>query len=488
MGETRDQVRLRRWLSEEGFRYAFIGGLLGAAALVGLVYSVNWKFGVALTGFVTVLAVDLYSLQLGILPVFLAIPMDRLGKLGPESVITWAKLLIGVLIIAWSAHVLLRRERRPLAVLLRSPLFLLAILTLAFSFISVINARDYDIFLGQNVRRMSNVALFVLIVSIVDSKVLVRRLLVVFLVAYFFVGLTVLYEIASGDSILATVWGEKDVGLEYTLQSGEFRVGGPGGDPDFLAISVIFPSLVGLSVLLAPASGLAKLLLLPLLLEMMIALLATGSRGGLGAFLIGSSLIWFFSRTRYRYAIAAVGGLILVVTAIALAAAGAASTQRFTGETGGKSLVYRLGWTEMAFLMIEDHPFVGIGTGNFPRRYNRYSRTVPNVPRSPYWTHNSFLQTWAENGVFAFITYIGLFVTGAGAMLRVIWSTTDPELYRLAVLMLSAVAAYFFFAGTSNVLENENYWIVFSLVTVVSALAREQAPTREGDTSAPAAA
>jgi hypothetical protein len=44
----------------------------------------------------------------------------------------------------------------------------------------------------------------------------------------------------------------------------------------------------------------------------------------------------------------------------------------------------------------------------------------------------------------------------------------------LAVLLLAAVCAYFLFAGTSNVLENENYWIVFSLVTVVSALAREQ--------------
>jgi DMSO/TMAO reductase YedYZ heme-binding membrane subunit len=76
--------------------------------------------------------------------------------------------------------------------------------------------------------------------------------------------------------------------------------------------------------------------------------------------------------------------------------------------------------------------------------------------------------------MFAFMVYAGVFVTSAGAMLRVIWRTTDPALRRLAVLMLSTVASYFFFAGTSNVLENENYWIVFALVTVVSFLAREE--------------
>jgi O-antigen ligase len=146
--------------------------------------------------------------------------------------------------------------------------------------------------------------------------------------------------------------------------------------------------------------------------------------------------------------------------------------------------VYRLGWTKMAFLMIQDHPLVGVGTGNFVAQYNRYSRKVPYVPRSPYWTHNSFLQTWAENGVFAFMAYAGLFVTAAGAMLKVIWTTWDPGLRRLAVLMLSAVCALFFFAGTSNVLENENYWIVFSLVTVISALAREQIRGREGGSGA----
>jgi O-antigen ligase len=173
-------------------------------------------------------------------------------------------------------------------------------------------------------------------------------------------------------------------------------------------------------------------------------------------------------------------GLIVLVSA-----SGQGSAERFTGKTGGQSIMYRLGWWKMAFMMIEDHPIAGIGTGNFPKEYNRYSPRVPQVPRSPYWTHNSFLQTWAENGTFAFLAYVGLYAVAAGAMLKVIRTATDPVLRGHGVLMLSTVCAYFFFAGTSNILENENYWIVFALAAVVSALAREQrlGPGAPGETS-----
>jgi len=478
MGGTRNEMRLQRWLADRAFRYLFLAGLLGAAVLIGLVYSVNWKFGVALFGFVTLLVADLYSLRLAILPVFFAIPLDRLGKLGPEALLTWAKVLIAVLILAWAVHALVKRSPRLLDVLFHSPLFLLATLSLALSFLSVINARDYDIFLSQNLRRVNNFVLFILITTIIDSQKALRHALLVFLFAYFLVGLTVMYELASDKPILETVWGQEVTAPEYTMQTEEARVSGPSGDPDFLALSVILPFLVGVSLMFEPISRLTRVLVLPVILMMLIALLATGSRGALLALMLAAGVFWLLTKMRYKYLIAGVAIILVVGIVILLSVAGTSSAERYSGSSGGKSLVYRLGWTKMAFLMIEDHPWLGIGTGNFPLQYNRYSRTIPMVPRSPHWTHNSFLQTWAENGVFAFMVYAGLYLTAAGAMVKVIWTTTDPALRRLAVLMLSAVCAYFFFAGTSNVLENENYWIVFSIVTVTSALAREQSRGR----------
>lgn len=487
MDRTSNVMFREGWLAGRVFGYLLSGVVLAGCAFVALVYAVKWQFGVALVGFLTLLVADLFSLQLAVLPVFFSIPFDRLGRIGPESSLTVAKILITVLILAWAAHLLVKRAPRPLAVLVHSPIFLLAVLWLAFSLFSVINARDYDIFLAQILRRVNNFTLFILITTIVDSKTFLRRVFHVFLFAYFFVGLMVLDEIATGQSILKTVWGEEEIAPEYTIQSDTFRVAGPSGDPDFLAISVIFPTLVGLTLMFEPIPRLVKALVLGVVLMLMIAMLATGSRGGLGGVLIGASIFLFFTRMRYKYLIVTVAVVILIVATVVLSVAGGtSSTERYTGESGSKSLVYRLGWTKMAFMMIQDHPFVGIGTGNFPKEYNRYSRTIPEVPSRPHWTHNSFLQTWAENGMFAFMVYVGVFLTSAGAMLRVIWRTTDPALRRLAVLMLSTVAAYFFFAGTSNVLENENYWIVFALVTVVSFLAREETRRNGAGTAEPA--
>jgi oligosaccharide repeat unit polymerase len=466
---------LPAWVARRPFSYWFRGLVFAAAAFTGLVFSANWKMAFALVLALTLTAFNLFSLQLGILPVFFAIPFDRLGKLGPESAMTVAKVTITWLIVAWAVRVLVGKDPRFLHVLFHSPLFLLATLLQAFSFISIMNAREYELFMFQNLRRVNNYVLFILVATIVDTPQLMRRAFQVFLFAYFFVGLTVMYEIATQQSILKTVWGMTDVGIEYTLTSGEFRVGGPGGDPDFLAVSVIFPTLVGLSLLLEPISRLAKWLILVVLLLLLASMLATGSRGGLLALGTGAVVFWLFSRMRYKYLIGA-GAVVLVVgLMILLAVAGTASVERYTGEAGGKSVMYRMGWTEMAFQMIQDHPWLGVGTGHFPGLYNRYSRTIPQIPRNPHWTHNSYLQTWAENGVLAFLAYAALYLVAAVAMLKVIWRTEDPALRRLAVLMLSAVCGYFLFAGTSNVLENENYWMVFAMVTVISTLAREHA-------------
>ncbi len=121
----------------------------------------------------------------------------------------------------------------------------------------------------------------------------------------------------------------------------------------------------------------------------------------------------------------------------------------------------------MAFDMITDHPFIGIGTGNVPGEYNRYIRGIPNVPRQRHWTHNSFLQMWAENGILGFLNYVSIFILSIAMMWKVIKNATVASTKNLGILLLAALLSYFFFAGTSNVLENENYWIVFALCYVV---------------------
>src|SRR3990172_2912483 len=261
--------------------------ILFACVIYGLVFSLKWKIGSAILFLLIMLIVNLYSLELGILPVFFTIPLDRLGKITPDSGITFAKIFIALLIFAWVIRVLLTKDYKPITLLKESPLAILAFLFITFSLCSVINARELDIFMGQNVRRISCVILFFLIINIVRRTNFLIRILGVILLVYIGIGFVGLYEIHSGQSILKTVWGEEEVQLAYTLNSGAFRIGGPGGDPDFLAISVIFPTLIAAMFLYMVRSKFLKILLVLFILLMLTNMIATGSRGGLGSLMIG---------------------------------------------------------------------------------------------------------------------------------------------------------------------------------------------------------
>lgn len=454
-------------LSPRVANWALMAVLGGACAFFGLVYSVKVTFGAALAFFVISLVFDLWSLQVSILPIFFAIAMDRLGQIG-ETPLTVAKVFITVFMIAWAVRVVLERDPEPLDAVLQSPIFYLAALLLSLSFVSIVNAHDIPMFFGQTLRRVNNFVLFILILTVVDSARVIRWIFLVLMLAYLLVGMMCVYELYTEKSILETLRGEENTALDYTLTSDTFRIGGPGGDPDFLAISVIFPSLIALRLLFDRGSILLKIPVATVFMLLVFCILATGSRGGLLAWLVAAGIFWLLTEMRWKYTTAAVAGILITCMLVVLSVSSSSgASARFTGETGGTSIKYRLGWWKMAAMMIADHPFAGVGTGNFPDTYNRYSWRVPQVPRSPFWTHNSILQTWAENGVLAFLVYVSIYVLAASMMISVLRRTRDGTIRRLAVLLLATIAGYFCFAGTSNILENENYWIVFALTSVV---------------------
>ena len=433
----------------------------------GLIYSVNWKLGVGLLCFIGLLIFNYHRLDLAMLAVFFFIPFDRLARVGPESSITAAKIMIATIIIVFIARILITKETAPVERLRGNYFFLLLVLFLIFSFVSIINSHHDENFWRQLIRRVNVVVLFWLIINIVDNKNLLLRALKVILVAYIAIGFIGIYEIWSGDSVLKTFWGEEDTELEYILKGGEGRITGTGGDPDFHAIAVILPSLIAGFFFSVSKSKFFRLMLCFFLCLMFVNMLGTGSRGGLLSVLIGFAFLLFFSKAKYKYAVGITAALIVVAFIVMLNLANTKlPTERYTGG-GTKSIVYRIGWMGMAFSMIKEHPFFGIGTGNFPGEYNRHISGVATVPREPHWTHNSFLQMWAENGIFGFFVYVAMYVVSAMMMWMVIRKSRDPTTRALGVLLLAVLIAYFFFAGTSNIIENENYWIVFAFSYVV---------------------
>jgi O-antigen ligase len=120
---------------------------------------------------------------------------------------------------------------------------------------------------------------------------------------------------------------------------------------------------------------------------------------------------------------------------------------------------------QMGFSIIKDHPFLGVGTGNFQSVYPRY--LTAGAPHAPHFPHNSFLQIWIENGTLGFLVYLGLYLVAIKNLWTVIRTSKVRELETIAVALLGALFGLGFFALTANVLEHEVYWILFAFTVIV---------------------
>ncbi|MBI5234054.1 MAG: hypothetical protein HY880_06850, partial [Deltaproteobacteria bacterium] len=213
----------------------------------GLVFSMNWKLGVALFALIAGITANFFNFELGLIPIIFLIPFDRLAKLNPDGMITFAKVFIGFLIIAFVVKTLAKKDNSVIASFKDNPVLFFSLLFIAFSLISIYNVQNTDIFLMQIVRRVSVVAILFLLINVVTTREMLTRIFNVFLLSYFFVGITGIYEMITGLSILKVYWGEDDPTLEYVIQGGESRVAGPSGDPDFHAIALVFPAMIAVT-------------------------------------------------------------------------------------------------------------------------------------------------------------------------------------------------------------------------------------------------
>jgi hypothetical protein len=130
------------------------------------------------------------------------------------------------------------------------------------------------------------------------------------------------------------------------------------------------------------------------------ALVLTASRGaGLATLVVAAALgLWFGRHFLRRHLAWTAGGLaVLAVAAILLARAPADGTVK---RLPAQSLAVRLHYWQAAWAMIRDHPWLGVGPGNFGRSYPRYM--VPTAINEKITDpHNFALEVWATAGVFA---------------------------------------------------------------------------------------
>lgn len=103
--------------------------------------------------------------------------------------------------------------------------------------------------------------------------------------------------------------------------------------------------------------------------------------------------------SRRKWSILAATGLVLGILAAAAVATGGVDASVFT--QAGRSLGVRLHYWRSTAAMIAEHPWLGVGPGNFQAEYTRYK--LPQATEEVAEPHNFVLEVWATAGTLAVI-------------------------------------------------------------------------------------
>ncbi len=282
---------------------------------------------------------------------------------------------------------------------------------------------------------------------------------------------SVLYGAAKGG-----LSGATGAATEVADSGGRFQ--GGASDPNYLA-AVLVPAIMlagGLAIRRAPGQR-ALLALATVIIA--IGLAGTESRGGLIAAIVCALVALAIWRGR-RVLIGGVIVLAGLATVTFFLVKPSAWTRILESNQGSGRLDI---WT-IALRVIHDHPFVGVGFGQFPQVSSHYVlqpgalEYVSLIVEKQIVVHSLYLQLLVEGGVVSLLLFLAI----VGSSLAASWLAArrfdeqgDEEMSAMArasILALVGILAASFFLSD---LENSQLWVILALGPVLVGLARRQA-------------
>jgi hypothetical protein len=268
---------------------------------------------------------------------------------------------------------------------------------------------------------------YLLFVGLVTTPERLRRFL--FWLAIFAAALALLAVLQYHDLIrlpnLKTLQAvERDTATGRDVIVRRLQATGPFHDPNDLCVLLVVGILLALYGLTDPGRRLARLAWIGPLLVLFYALALTQSRGGFLALLAG---LLVFLHARFGWS-ATLGLGALLVPGLFVVFAGRQTDISATAGTGQERIQI---WSD-GLMLFREAPLFGVGM-------NQFEVLVGHV------AHNSFLQAFAELGLFGGTIFLGAFFLSL-ATLRTLSAggrrIVDPELRRLHPYLSGAVAGY----------------------------------------------
>ncbi|MEP6462898.1 MAG: O-antigen ligase family protein [Frankiaceae bacterium] len=296
-------------------------------------------------------------------------------------------------------------------------------------------------------------------------------------------GLSLIQEFLFANS--TTFGGLSNVPLPSELPGLTARHSGPGADVNFWARTLALFTPFALSFAMG-ARGYRRLAWLTAAGTLVGGIYLTQSRGALLA--LGFAVVlWAMLYVRSVGRVLLVSAGLVAVVALIVPEVGTrlASLATISGDAGvaDQSLVDRAAVQRVGWAMVRDHPFFGVGAGNFTIAEPPYRRVVPELSTITA-PHNVYLEMLAEGGVIGLAGWLLLYsaaLFAAVRALRLLRRLDRGPPSGATLLALGTVSGLVAWALASAVLHLADFTallLVMGLATSLDVRARALAGTR----------
>jgi len=305
---------------------------------------------------------------------------------------------------------------------------------------------------------------YILIFLVVEDALItqqkVRKAIRIFLVVAAVVGIDAFFQKVSGFDFLR----HKQIGF---IEEGVYAL--TGSFNHYNSFSAYLISVLPLAIVLF-VDKLQKIIVrigVFLLIVLLIgALLFTFSRGGWVGFL-AAGLLMNFLLPRKKISLAMLS--LFMFSLVIFSSIGKRAIFIFQGGGDmGRFEIWRSTW-----IMIKENPFLGKGIGTYMDYLSKYSPSL-----GAQYAHNSFLQIWAETGIFSLLSFLCFIFT-------LVWQGIKAFKITHNYLLLGILSSLFGFL-THSFFDNHFYslqlsmlfWVFLGILSVCSSRKNEIASSR----------
>jgi len=345
-----------------------------------------------------------------------------------------------------------------------------ALAFLFFMILSILQAREKWFSYTRLFLETQYFLMYFYVANHIKNRSAARLILTTVVICLFFEGTLMIFQYATGFQLAAL--GIRSAAGESNITSAAARVGGTLISPNAAATYLAASLAITFAIALTNDRIVNKKLALVALLPGLPALITTQSRGGWTGFAL-AMLILIMGALKKRVGVRAITGFFIVIVILGVGF----STQiaeRFTADDRD-SAETRVWHAKLAFNILEDHMFTGIGLNNLWYVRKDYL-PLELIDHKENILHNKYLTIWTETGLFGFLAFVWLMIAAARRAIKDALSTSDPNMAVVLVGLLAGLVVYMWhmtvdtFSGRPRM---QFLWLILALIVALGRLAQK---------------